>query len=121
MEEQTTLKKPKYDMSRFTVGGTQITPEYENYVNLTAKLINRSYIATAKLVEFWSIGKIIERYMLCTKHVGDMPGDVKWFWLRKKDVIFMEQELARLVPPGTKKKDQYYQQVKREVRKKFEI
>lgn len=59
--------------------------EYEHHVHLTAKLIKRSYIATHKLVQGWPISKIIQRYELCTKHKGDMPGDVKWWWLRKKE------------------------------------
>lgn len=59
--------------------------QYEHQVHLTAKLIGRSYIATAKLVEKWSLEKIIQRHELCTKHAGTMPGDVKWWWLRKQD------------------------------------
>lgn len=79
------LKRPLIDLSRFTVGGAEKTPEYENYVQLTSKLINRPYITTAKLVERWPLEKIIRRYEECTKHAGTMPGDVKWWWLRKKD------------------------------------
>lgn len=59
---------------------------YEHGVQLTAKLIKRSYISTAKLVEKWPLDKIIRRYELCTKHAGTMPGDVKWWWLRKKEI-----------------------------------
>lgn len=58
---------------------------YEFWVGETAKLIKRPYIATHKLVEGWPLSKIIERYQLSTKHAGEMPGDVKWWWLRKQD------------------------------------
>lgn len=58
---------------------------YEHWVQLTSKLIKRSYISTAKLVEKWPLEKIIQRYELCTKHAGNFPGDVKWWWLRKQD------------------------------------
>lgn len=82
-----TIKRPAdiLDMSRYRAGGEKVTPEYEHYVQLTAKLIKRSYIATAKLVESWPTEKIIRRYEECTKHAGTMPGDVKWWWLRKND------------------------------------
>lgn len=68
---------------------TKELPEhsYEHWVQLTSKLIKRSYISTAKLVEKWPLEKIIHRYELCTKHAGTMPGDVKWWWLRKQEVI----------------------------------
>jgi hypothetical protein len=69
----------------FTVEKKHIVGSYEHYVHLTSKLIGRSYIATHKLVEGWSIEKIIQRYELCTKHAGTMPGAVKWWWLRKSD------------------------------------
>jgi hypothetical protein len=58
---------------------------YEFWVLQTAKLIRRSYISTHKLVEGWPLAKIIQRHELCTKHAGTMPGDVKWWWLRKQD------------------------------------
>jgi hypothetical protein len=83
--ETPTIKRPTFDLSRFRVGGEKVTPEYENYIHLTAKLIKRSYIATAKLVETWPLEKIIRHYELCTKHAGTMPGDIKWWWLRKKE------------------------------------
>lgn len=71
-----------FDMSRFKVA-KQEQHEFEHYVDLTSKLIKRSYIQTFRLVEKWPLEKIIRRYELCTKHAGDMPGDVKWWWLRK--------------------------------------
>lgn len=58
---------------------------YEFWVQQTATLIKRPYISTHKLVEGWPLEKIIQRYELCTKHAGAMPGDVKWWWLRKQD------------------------------------
>lgn len=86
MENDTTptFKRPNIDLARFQVA-PQKTPEYEHYINLTSKLIGRPYIATAGLVAKWPIDKIIRHYELCTKHAGTMPGDVKWWWLRKKD------------------------------------
>jgi hypothetical protein len=69
----------------FTVEKKYVPGSYEHYVHLTSKLIGRSYMATHKLVEQWPVEKIIERYELCTKHAGTMPGDVKWWWLRKTE------------------------------------
>lgn len=87
-EETPRFKKPSYDFGRFKIAKLEKgeVTDYELYVNLTAKLLHRSYIATAKLVSGWPLTKIIERYELCTKHAGTMPGDVKWWWLRKKDL-----------------------------------
>lgn len=73
-------------MSRFKVA-EQEKYEYENYVNLTAKLIDRPYIMVHKMVSEWPNEKIIRHYELATKHSGDMPKDVYWWWLRKKEKI----------------------------------
>lgn len=73
-------------MDRFDVDAK--TPEtYEHWVNLTAKLLNRPYFSVHKIFERerWTVDKIQQRYELCTKHRGTMPGDVKWWWLRKQD------------------------------------
>lgn len=70
-------------MRRFSIA-QQEEYEFEHYVNLTSKLINRTYFRTFKLVEKWPIEQIKRHYELCTKHCGDMPGDVKWWWLRKR-------------------------------------
>lgn len=70
-------------MERFSVQ-EQEEHEYEHYVNLTAKLIKRPYFQTHKMVERWPLETIKRHYELCTKHAGDMPGDVKWWWLRKQ-------------------------------------
>ena len=72
------------DMSRFSVEEKQ-KHEFEHYVDLTSKLIKRSYIQTFRMVENWPLEKIIRHYELCTKHCEGMPGDVKWWWLRKKE------------------------------------
>lgn len=70
----------------FTIERSKYVPgSYEHYIDLTSKLIKRPYITTAKLVETWPVEKIIRRYEECTKHAGTIPGDVKWWWLRKKD------------------------------------
>lgn len=73
-----------FDMSRFEVA-KQEQHEFEHYIDLTAKLIKRPYFQTFKMLEKWPLEKIIRHYELCTKHAGDMPGDVKWWWLRKKE------------------------------------
>lgn len=85
-----TIKTINFDHIQQRIASpTSELPEhnYEHMVQQTAKLIKRSYIATAKLVETWSLEKIIQRYELCTKHAGTMPGDVKWWWLRKTDAV----------------------------------
>lgn len=80
----------------FTVEKKYVPGSYEHYVHLTSKLLEPSllrmgvkkngiYIATHKLVEKWPLEKISRRYDECTKHAGTMPGDVKWWWLRKSD------------------------------------
>lgn len=97
MEHTTThIKRPadSLDMSRFRVGGEKVTPEYEHYVHLTAKLIKRSYIATAKLVEAWPTEKIIRRYEECTKHITSAPEGksldewrgIMWWTKRKREL-----------------------------------
>ncbi|MGX7894422.1 hypothetical protein [Tsuneonella sp. HG222] len=75
------------DFSRFQVAKPEKREptEREHYTQLTAKLIGRSFMAAATLMGDWPLEKIIRHYELCTKHCGDMPGDVKWWWLRKKE------------------------------------
>ena len=59
------------------------TPEdFEHYVNATAKMINRPYFQTFKMVEKWTLEKIKERYYECLKL--DRPAFV-WFGKRKRD------------------------------------
>ena len=61
-------------------------PIFEEYINLTSKLINRPYMQTFRMVRDWQMHKIIRRYDECTKDKkGDIPGDVLWWYLRKKD------------------------------------
>ena len=83
--ELPTIKKPTIDLNRFKVT-KETEPEFAHWVNETAKLINRTYFQTFKLVEKWSLELIIRRYELCTKHAGGMSGDVKWWWLRKESL-----------------------------------
>ncbi len=62
-------------------------PIFEEYVNLTSKLINRPYYQTFKMVENWQTHTIIRRYNQCTKDkAGDIPGDVLWWHLRKEEL-----------------------------------
>lgn len=77
-------KKPQVDMTRFQVA-EQNQHEFEHWIDKTAKLINRPYYQTFTMVKKWPLEKIIRHYELSTKHAGDMPEDVKWWWLRKED------------------------------------
>lgn len=62
--------------------------EYEHVVHLTSKLLGRKYMVVHKMCEKagWGTAEIRRRYELATKHCGDMPSDVYWWWLRKKDL-----------------------------------
>jgi len=79
------IKSAKIDLSRFKVAPKpKDEPEaFEHWVKQTSELIKRPYFQTFKLVSKWPLEKIIRHYELATKHAGDMPGDVKWWWLRK--------------------------------------
>lgn len=80
-------EKPKtisLDMSRFSVGEQKLH-EYEEYVNLTSKLLGIPYMSVHRMVAKWPMEKIIRHYVLSTKHNGTMPKDVYWWWLRKKE------------------------------------
>lgn len=74
-----------FSMDRFQVD-EKSEDTYAHYVSETAKLLKRPYITVHKMVESWPIDKIIRRYEECTKHAGTMPGDVKWWWLRKQEL-----------------------------------
>ena len=60
-------------------------PIFEKYVNLTAKLINRPYMQTFKLVQDWQTHTLIRRYNECMEYQGEIPSDVLWWSMRKKD------------------------------------
>ena len=60
-------------------------PVFEEYVEKTAKLINRPYIQTFKMVEDWQLHKIVRRYKECVAYKGAIPKNVLWWSLRKKD------------------------------------
>lgn len=57
--------------------------EYEKYIKLTSKLIERTYIATAKMVEKWSLDTIKRRYHDASK---DSKPAMRWWVLRKKNI-----------------------------------
>lgn len=80
--ESPEIKQIDLNFDRFKVE-KETEHEFEFWVNKTAKLINRPYYATFKLIEKWPVELIIRRYELSTKHAGNMPPDVKWWWLRK--------------------------------------
>lgn len=66
----------------FTIG-EPIEYEYEHWVNLTAKMLKRPYIQVHRLVQDLPLSEIRHRYILATKHNGDMPSYVYWWWYRK--------------------------------------
>lgn len=70
------------DLGRFQIA-EQKEHEFEYWVNKTAKLIDRPYFQTFTMVKKWSLEKIIRHYNLATKHNGDMPSNVYWWWARK--------------------------------------
>ena len=61
-------------------------PIFEKYVNLTSKLIKRPYYQTFKLVEGWQIHTIIRRYNECMNYKGEIPKDILWWSLRRKEL-----------------------------------
>ena len=73
--------------TRFTQPRTDLPEnEYEFWVNKTAKLIGRSYIQTAKLVEKWPLEKIKRRYIEATKHCPELTKPhIRWWALRKQE------------------------------------
>ncbi len=75
-----------FDMSRFEISQKE-SEEYGEIVGLTSKLLKRPYMTVHKIFEKeqWSMNKIQERYQTCTKHNGNIPSDVLWWYLRKKD------------------------------------
>ncbi len=54
--------------------------EYEHYVELTRKMIGRSYIQTAKMVENWSLDLIKRRYHDSMKNADPAK---RWWTMRK--------------------------------------
>jgi len=89
------MKTLSMDMSRFTVKEKQDTEQYEHYINKTAILLfggdsqgrpkKGTYISVHRMVQRWSIEKIIRHYNLALKHSGDMKPNIYWWWLRKKE------------------------------------
>lgn len=59
--------------------------EYEHWVNKTAKLINRPYFQVHLMVTKWPLEKIIRHYNIATKHNGQIPEDIKWWSIRKRE------------------------------------
>jgi hypothetical protein len=62
-------------------------PIFEKYVNLTSQLINRPYIQTFKIVKNWQTHTIIRRYNQCIEYKGEIPKDILWWSIRKKDQL----------------------------------
>ena len=78
-------KSLSFDISRFSIE-EQKEHKFEHWVNKTAKLIDRPYFRTFKMVEKWPIEKIIERYQTATKHHGSISPSYKWWAERRKDL-----------------------------------
>ncbi len=77
------MKKIVFDLDRFTIDPNDTNDtEYSYYVKQTAKLINRSYIQTHKLVEDWALHKIIRRLKEAKKAKNP---SMYWWGMRKKD------------------------------------
>jgi hypothetical protein len=77
-------KQVSLDMSRFTVA-EQKEHEFQHWVDKTAKLIKRPYFQTFSMMKKWPLEKIVRNYELSTKHNGNIPSAIYWFWLRKKE------------------------------------
>ena len=60
-------------------------PVFEEYVYKTSQLIKRPYFQTFKLVEDWQEHKIIRRYNDVMNYSGEIPKDILWWSLRKKE------------------------------------
>lgn len=78
-------KSISFNLDRFKVA-EQKEHEYEHWIKLTAKLIKRPYFQTFKMVEKWSMEKIIRHYNIATKHNGNISSDFKWWAERKKQL-----------------------------------
>lgn len=89
MEEFDNYSIPKIKAVSFQMQFTiapQKEHEFAHYINLTSKLIERSYMQTYKLVEKWPLELIIRRYELATKHHGQLSPQVKWWYERKRGI-----------------------------------
>ena len=85
VNHETTTPTPFGDLAKnFKVPENQV-PIFEKYVNLTSKLIKRPYYQTFKLVEGWQTHTIIRRYNECMNYTGEIPKDVLWWSIRKKN------------------------------------
>lgn len=93
----------KFDMSRFTVIKEEEHHEYAYYVNLTAKMLfgtkpgkkdptklvcknSFGYMQVHRIFERegWTLDRIKRAYQNATKHNGNMPSNVYWWWQRKQ-------------------------------------
>jgi hypothetical protein len=57
--------------------------EFAMYVDLTAKLINRPYMQTFKLVDTWALHKIKRRY---DEAIAKENPQKYWWGMRRKDL-----------------------------------
>lgn len=77
----------KFDhLPQFTITNKE-SEEYGEWVDKTAKLLGRPYaqLHTIFTKEKWDLDKIRTRYCYVTRHNGDIPSSILWWYLRKKD------------------------------------
>lgn len=97
----------KLDMSRFTVVAEEEYHEYAHYVNLTAKMLfgvkpgkkdptkmvcknSFGYMQVHRIFESegWTLERIKRYYINATKHNGNLPSAVYWWYARKKENLY---------------------------------
>lgn len=63
--------------------------EYGEWVDKTAKLLGRSYGQVHMIFtkEKWTLDAIRSRYEYVTKHNGNVPSQILWWYLRKQDKV----------------------------------
>lgn len=87
MEYDAPLKSKDLNFSKysFVVDGSH-SEEYGELVAMTAKLLKRPYGQIHRIFtkEKWSIDEIRSAYVNATKHNGQLPSDVFWWWKRKQ-------------------------------------
>lgn len=60
--------------------------EYGEYTKLTATLLKRPYMVVHKIFERenWSLEEIKRHYFNATKHNGNIPSHIFWWYTRRK-------------------------------------
>ena len=85
------MKSELLNMDRYTKPSDEAPAahsNFEHWVDLTAKLIGRSYMQTFKLVQDWPEHKIERRYkeaMSCNRELTTPV--IRWWSLRKQEML----------------------------------